>query len=215
MALIAETLRTALYAVFTGMGDTATDDDYAYGIGNAVAVFLKTGSVATVDGGTVTGGVFAGAGTQSLSTNTSISGTACASILKSACVQMKNMSSGGNDYLAEETGKALKKMASDIRIKTSVTGTLTPPSGTPVAPYPPTGTGMAEGSVTCDDTSLVSSLKTAFNNMWSRREEEGFDGNWYLADEMSKAVASFWKFGVVSTSGKNELSGSSGAGGIS
>ena len=215
MALIAETLRTALYAVFTGMGDMATDDDYADGIGNAVAAFLKTGQVTTVDGGTITGGVFAGGGTESLASNTSISGTACAGIIKSACTRMKNMSSGGNDYLAAETGKALKKMASDIRIKTSVTGTLTPPSGPSVTPYPPTGTGTAEGSVSGSDANLVSSLKDAFTSMWDRREEEGFDGNWYLADEMSKAVASFWTSCAVSTSGKNELSGSSGHGGIS
>ena len=216
MALNKNQLQTDLYDVFVAMKDAeeATDDDFANGVSEAICNYIKKGTVSTTDGGTVSGGVFEGKGTEKLSGNSTLSPDNCASIIKSACVHMKNMTSGGSNYLAEEIGKGIKKMSTDLKITTSVTGTLTPPSSSPVSPYPPDG-GTAEGKVTCSEASLVTALKTLFSDMWNNKDNKDYDGNLEFAKKLASQVHAFWTSGIVSTSGKEDLSGSVGSGAIS
>lgn len=205
MAFNKSTLQIAIKAVFDSMknGDNTV---FANDISNAIVSFVSTGNVTTIDGGTVTGGVFAGSGSGVLT----VTPTACAQIIKRACDNMKESSTYGNDYLAEEIGRGIQQMADDGVVTTNVNGTLTPPSSSPV-PY----AGTASGSINCVSSTVVTALKRVFNQMWNERETEGYDGNQVLAQDMADAINTFWTSGVISTQGQANLAGSSGSGTIS
>jgi hypothetical protein len=216
MALDKKQLQDDLYAVFTAMkeAEQATDEDFADGIAEAICDYIKGGTVTTVDKGNVSGGTFAGGGSEDLSSNSTLSPDNCASIILKACTKMHDMTSGGDNYLAEEIGKGIKKMSTDLVIKTTVVGTLTPPSpATPVTPYPPDG-GEAEGSIACSESSLVSALKQTFSDMYTNKDKEGYDGDLEFAKTLATQTALFWTSGKVSTSGKGDLKGSSGSGSV-
>lgn len=216
MALDKKQLQDDLYAVFTSMkgANQATDEDFANGIAKAVCGYIKGGKVVTDDGGTVSGGTFAGGGTEDLSKNNTLTPDNCASIILNACTNMHKMNSGGDNYLAGEIGKGIKKMSTDLVIKTTVVGTLTPPSpATPVTPYPPDG-GEAEGSIACSETALVTALIQTFSDMYTNKAKEGYDGDLELAKTLATQTALFWTSGKVSTNGKGDLNGSSGSGSV-
>ena len=169
MALNKAQLQSAFEAVFESMTD-GNEDPFPNGISAAVVTFVSGGVVSTTDGGTVSGGTYAGNGTGQLT----VTASACAAIIKAACTTMKTMTSGGNDYLAEEMGKGFKKMADDGVVITTVTGTLTPPPpATTISPYG----GAAKGTISCSETTLVTKLKALFQNMYNQRAQKGFDGN--------------------------------------
>lgn len=206
MAFVVSTLQNNIKAVFDSMKENATSKDFADGISNAIVTFVSTGSVATTDTGAVTGGTFAGSGTGSLT----VTATNCSKIIEDACNSMKSMTNGGDDYLATEIGKGIKKMADDGVVVTSIIGTLTTPTGatTPMA-------GAGRGTISCDSTALVTALKNVFKEMWNNKATEGYDGNLELAKKLASEIDSFWKRGSISTSGQANLSGSSGSGSIS
>ena len=208
MAFSKSTLQTDILTVFNNMGRNATNDDFANGLANAVVAFVGTGQVTTTDGGTVPGGAFSGGGTGTLS----VTATNCAKIIKDACEEMNNMTSGGNNYLAEELGKAFKKMADEGTVTTTVTGTLTPPSPSP--PITPYG-GSATGSISCNSTAMVQALKILFSNMYAHAGEDGYNGNLEFAKELATQLNNFWTSGRISTSGEGNIEGSSGSGSIS
>ena len=208
MAFSKSTLQTDILTVFNNMGSNATNDDFANGLANAVVAFVGTGQVSTTDGGTVPGGAFSGGGTGTLS----VTATNCAKIIKDACEEMKNMTSGGNNYLAEELGKAFKKMADEGTVTTTVTGTLTPPSPSPsITPYG----GSATGSISCNSTAMVQALKILFSNMYTHAGEDDYNGNLEFAKELATQLNNFWTSGRISTSGEGNIEGSSGSGSIS
>lgn len=208
MAFSKSTLQADILAVFNNMGSNATNDDFANGLANAVVAFVRTGQVTTTDGGTVPGGAFSGGGTGTLS----VTATNCAKIIKDACEEMNNMTSGGNNYLAEELGKAFKKMADEGTVTTTVTGTLTPPSPSP--PITPYG-GSATGSISCNSTAMVQALKILFSNMYAHAGEDDYNGNLEFAKELATQLNNFWTSGRISTSGEGNIEGSSGSGSIS
>lgn len=205
MGFSVDTLKTAFENVFASMTD-GNDDTFPNGITNAVVTFVCTGQVTTTDGGAVTGGAYVGSGSGSLV----VTPTACAQIIKQACLTMKTMTSGGADFLADEIGRGLQKMADDGQVTTTVTGTLTPPSSSPITPYG----GTATGNIQCNGTTVATALKTLFNKMWNDRNNEGYDGNADFADGLAKAVNTFWTTGIVSTKGAGNIAGSTGTGTI-
>mgnify|MGYP003442503983 FL=1 len=208
MAFSKSTLQADILTVFNNMGSNATNDDFANGLSNAVVAFVRTGQVSTTDVGTVPGGAFSGEGTGTLS----VTATNCAKIIKDACEEMNNMTSGGNNYLAEELGKAFKKMADEGTVTTTVTGTLTPPSPSP--PITPYG-GSATGSISCNSTAMVQALKILFSNMYAHAGEDDYNGNLEFAKELATQLNNFWTSGRISTSGEGNIEGSSGSGSIS
>ena len=208
MAFSKSTLQTDILTVFNNMGSNATNEDFANGLANAVVAFVGTGQVSTTDVGTVPGGAFSGGGTGTLS----VTATSCAKIIKDACEEMNNMTSGGNNYLAEELGKAFKKMADEGTVTTTVTGTLTPPSPSP--PITPYG-GSATGSISCNSTAMVQALKILFSNMYTHAGEDDYNGNLEFAKELATQLNNFWTSGRISTSGEGNIEGSSGSGSIS
>ena len=208
MAFSKSTLQTDILTVFNNMGSNATNEDFANGLANAVVAFVGTGQVTTTDGGTVPGGAFSGGGTGTLS----VTATNCAKIIKDACEEMNNMTSGGNNYLAEELGKAFKKMADEGTVTTTVTGTLTPPSPSPsITPYG----GSATGSISCNSTAMVQALKILFSNMYTHAGEDDYNGNLEFAKELATQLNNFWTSGRINTSGEGNIEGSSGSGSIS
>lgn len=205
MAFVVSTLQKNIKDVFDSMtdGDNAV---FANGLSNAIVTFVGTGVVSTTDGGAVSGGSYVGRGTGSLS----VTATKCAKTIKDACEAMMNMSSGGDNYLAEQIGKGIKQMADDGQVTTTVTGTLTPPSSSPITPYG----GTAKGTIKCSETSLVSDLKSVFAQMWDNHDSDSYDGNLEFAKKLAQAVNDFWTNGVVSTNGEGSIAGSKGTGSI-
>lgn len=207
MAFNKAKLQSDFEAVFELMTD-GNEDTFPNGISVAVVTFVSGGVVSTIDAGTVTGGTYSGSGTGKLT----VTASACAAIIKAACTAMKTMTSGGDDYLAEEMGKGFKKMADDGVVTTTVTGVLTPPPpATPISPYG----GAAKGTISCSETTLVAKLKALFQKMYNQREQEGFDGNKEFAKELANEINSFYTSGTISTDGQGNIAGSSGSGSIS
>ena len=210
MPLVKATLQTALETLFSSMGDNATNKDFADGIANAVVAFVSTGTVSTTDAGTVTGGVFAGSGTGTIT----VTANDCSKIIQDACSYMLNKTDDktfdGEAYLATELGKAFKKMSDDATVITTVTGTLTTPSGATSV-----FAGSAKGSISCNSTALEKNIKDVFSQMWSNREVEGYNGNKKLAEKIASEVDSFWKSGIISTNGQGNLVGTTGTGSVS
>ena len=204
MSLNKSQLESDLNDVFASMSD-GDNSVFSDGISEALVAFVSGGSVTTVDAGTISAGVFSGGGSGSIS----VEPTACAKIIKDACDAMLTMPSGGNDYLAEELGKGIQKMADDAVVTTSVSGTVTPPSGSSY-----TMSGSAKGTITCDKTDLVTALKALFVKMYNDREEEGYDGNADFAKELASEVYTYYTNGQVKTDGQGALSGSKGAGAV-
>ena len=207
MALNKVQLQSDFEAVFESMTD-GNEDTFPNGISAAVVTFVSGGVVSTTDAGTVSGGTYAGSGTGQLT----VTASACAAIIKKACTAMKTMTSGGDNYLAEEMGKGFRKMADDGVVTTTVTGTFTPsPPSTPISPYG----GVAKGTISCSETTLVTKLKALFQKMYNQRGQEGFDGNKELAKELANEINSFYTSGTISTYGQGNIGGSSGSGAIS
>lgn len=204
MAFVKKDLQDDLEDLFKSMND-GDNSVFSNGIASLIVSYVATGAVSTNDAGTVSGGTYVGSGTGSLSVTT----TACARIIKTACDNMTD-TAHGNDYLAEQIGAGIKKMADDGVVTTTVTGTLTPPSGTPVTGYG----GTATGTISCNASSLIFDLKTVFSQMWSNREQAGYDGNLEFAKKLASAVDSFWKNGQITTSGEGNIEGSTGSGTI-
>ena len=207
MAFNKAKLQSDFEAVFNSMTD-GNEDTFPNGISAAVVTFVSGGVVSTTDAGTVSGGTYAGNGTGKLT----VTASACAAIIKKACTAMKTMTSGGDNYLAEEMGKGFKKMADDGVVTTTVTGVLTPPSpATPISPYG----GTAKGTISCSETTLVTKLKALFQKMYNQREQEGFDGDKEFAKVLANEINSFYTSGTISTDGQGNIAGSSGSGSIS
>lgn len=201
MPLVPSTLITQLLSVFNSMTD-GNEDTFPNGVSQAIATYASTGLVSTVDAGAVPAGAFVGSGSGTLT----FSPSSCQQIIKSACVAMENMQSGGNDFLAEQIGAGVKAMSDAGKVSTTVVGVATSPSGTP-SPL----SGTASGTITCQSSPLVQSLKSAFSTM----NNMASGGNVYLASQMATAVDTYLKSGVVATQGKGALSGDVGSGTVS
>ena len=209
MALDSETLQSTLYTLFSSMND-GLSETFANGIAGAVVTFVSTGTVNTDDEGTVTGGTFEGSGNGTLT----VTPTELASTLITACNTMKNMTEGGDDFLAEQIGKGLKQMADNGKVNTTVKGTLTAPNEATSAM-----SGSAQGSIKCDSTSLVKALKSLFKDMYDnredKREDKSYDGNMEFAKKLASEIKTFFTSGNITTKGLVSLEGSKGSGKLS
>lgn len=210
MALDSETLQSTLYTLFSSMND-GLSKTFANGIAGAVVTFVSTGTVNTVDAGTVTGGTFAGKGKGTLT----VTPTELAKTLISACNKMNGITEDedteyGDDFLAEQIGKGLKQMADNGKVNTTVKGTLTAPNGATSAM-----SGNAQGSIKCDSTYLVKALKSLFKDMYDNREDKSYDGNMEFAKKLASEIKTFFTSGIITTDGLVNLEGSKGSGNLS
>jgi hypothetical protein len=204
MSLVVTTLKNNLKNCFDAMaGDTGGDNTtFAKKVSKAVADYVETGSITTVDAGTVSAGVFAGSGSGSISVQAGIA----EAVIYAACQAMVNMTAGGNDYLAMQIATGIQQMMAAGEVSTNVTGLVTPPTGSAF-----TLTGQATGRTVCVQAPLYAGLKTAFTAMENMTE----GGNEYMAAQMATVIDTYLKAGVVSTGGQAALSGSTGAGTLS
>lgn len=215
MAFVVSTLQNDIKSVFDSMTD-GDEHTFSDGISNAIVTFVGTGQVSTTDSGSVSSpvaGTYTGSGTGNLS----VTATNCAKIIYDACQYMyeqkDNTSFDGDDYLAEKLGEGIQKMADEGVVHTTVTGQLVTTSSPPstIAPYG----GQAEGTITCNSSSLINALKILFKQMYQKRENAGYDGNLEFAKELAKEINAFWTSGSIKTNGKSPIVGSVGTGTIS
>ena len=206
MAMVKATLQTALIAVFNSMGSSGNNTVFSNGISNAVVDLVSSGDVSTNDYGIIPTGTFTGDGKGKLT----VTATACAKIIKDACDLMVD-EEHGNDFLAEQIGAGIQKMADDGTVSTTVSGECVTPQGSTISDY----TGVATGSISCDSSDLISDLKDIFKQMYDNKDSPSYDGNLRLAEAMADSIYDFWANGTVSTSGEGNLEGSSGTGSIS
>ena len=96
-------------------------------------------------------------------------------------------------------------------VNTDITGTTTSPQGSPVPPN--SGKGKGTG-LTCSDSGFVDSVNQIFSDMNTRRDEEGFDGDAYLAEQLAIVTNKYIVTGTVTTSGQGALTGVTGDGKI-
>lgn len=203
MSLATSTLKSDLLALFQSMAsDTSGDNSvFAEGVAAAFKDFIETASVTTTDAGTVSGGVFAGTGSGTISADSS----ECEAIILAACEAMVKMTSGGNAYLAQQIEAGMQAMADAATVSCDVTGTLTTTAGATS-----TLTGSATGTISCS-YDLAGDLEAVFEAMVDMTE----GGDEYMAAGMAAAAEAFVLSGVVSTDGEGSLAGSTGAGAAS
>lgn len=206
MAFVVTKLENDLKKVFSDMkdaGENVTVDMFTDGIAQACADFVQTGSVTTVDVGTIPAGTFTGSGTGQI--------TVQASLLKSAldiaCNAMAGMPEGGDDVLANALGSGMFAMSSAAVVDTNIVGTVVSPSG---VPSPISGTG--KGTIVCVQAPLVSSITSCFSLMKQNAGNEEFDGDAHFASELAKAVLTYWTSGTITVNGLAPLVGSVGSG---
>jgi len=198
MGLNASALESDILEVFQSMTD---DDDkvFSEGISAAVKNFAESGGIATADAGTVSAGVYAGAGSGGITVDASVS----EQIIHAACVVMRNMTTGGNTYLAMQIAAGIHAMILTGEVETDVTGQVTPPGGLPVALN-----GSAAGTM----TGVPLPMQTAFANAYDAMDSMESGGDEYMAAQMATAINTYMTTAVVATSGSGALSGSVGAG---
>ena len=201
MSLDSSKLKNNLLDVFNNMTD-GDDSYFAKEVSAKIADYAESGTIATIDAGTIPAGVFAGSGNGSISLESSI----CEKIIYAACKAMAAMNTGGNAYLAAQMALGIDTMMLAGEVKTTVTGTVTTPSGA----TSPTG-GSAKGTFTGVSATLQSGFLAAFNSMDNMTE----NGNEYLAGQIATTVTTYLKAGVIVTSGQGTISGSVGSGSMS
>jgi len=197
MALIVSTLKDDLFSAFRSMSN-GDNKVYSQKVSAAVKKYAESGSIATVDKGTVSAGAYVGAGTGKITVDESI----CEKIVYAACTTMDGMKSGGNDYLAERLTSGIHTMVSAGEVKTDVTGTVT--SGGSSSPLG----GKATGKMTGVPAPMQTAFTTAFNSMDSMKS----GGDEYKAQQVSIAIDAYLKAATANTNGSGAISGSAGTG---
>jgi hypothetical protein len=189
---------SALKAVFNDMsGDGRKFSD---GLAAAVKDYAESGDIATADAGTVSAGVFAGTGKGGIT----VTASDCADLVYAGTQTMRE--TGGNDVLAAKMAEGVDAMIANGKAGTDVSGTCTPPSGSPF-----TLSGTAEGTMTGIPAPMEAAFFSAFQAMNAISE----GNNDYMAVQCATAIDSYLTEAVVGTKGKDALSGSAGAGKIS
>lgn len=219
MALVKNNLISDLKAIFKKMkddGEDASNSDFSEGIASACKSYIEAGDITTIDGGTVSSGVFAGSGSGSITLDDSL----MSDEIDSAIADMQDMTSGGDAVLADAIFSGLNEMISKGEVETDVKGSTTSPSGSLVEPT--SGTAKGKG-LTCTDgitedpnnpKDFVGKLKKVFQDMIDKRNDEGFNGDNYLAEQLADIINTYIATGTVTTSGQEALSGVTGTGKI-
>lgn len=209
MALVKSKLKQNLQNIFYKMREDsskATDEYFSDEVAKACKSFGESGDIVTVDTGAVSSGSFIGSGSGSITLNSSLMASP---IL--ACCNLMKQGLGDDTTLANAIGNGVLAMTKAGQVDTDVVGVTTSPTGSPVPP----SSGSAKGTISCNNSSLISGLIDCFRDMKNKYKDEGFDGDDYFADKLSSLMDSYFKSGSVSTSGTGVLMGTSGTGTMS
>jgi hypothetical protein len=195
MSLSLSSLVSALKAVFNDM--SGDDRKFSDGFSAAVKDYAESGGIATADAGTVSAGAFTGAGKGSIT----VTASDCADIVYTGTQAMRG--TGGNAVMAAKMAEGVDAMIANGEVKTSVSGTCTPPSG-----YPFNLSGSAKGTMAGTPAPMEASFFSAFEAMNVMSE----GNNDYMAQKCADAADKYLKAASITTQGKDALSGSTGMG---
>jgi hypothetical protein len=198
MSLPFSNFKNSLKTIFNNM--SGDDRKFADGFAAAVKDYAESGKIATTDAGTVSAGVFTGAGEGGIT----VTASDCADIVYAGTQAMQG--TGGNDILAAKTAGGVDTMIVNGKIETSVSGTCTPPSGPPFLL-----SGTAEGTMTGLPAPMEAAFFSAFEAMNSMSE----GNNDYMALQCAMAIDAYLTKAAANTKGKSALSGSIGVGKMS
>jgi hypothetical protein len=195
MSLPYSGFESALKAIFNSMSgdDRKFSDDFA----SAVKGYAESGEIATTDTGTVSAGMFVGKGKGGIT----VSASDCADIVYAGTQAMSG--AGGNDILAAKMAESVDAMIVNGKIKTNVSGTCTPPSGSPFSL-----SGTAEGAMSGDPAPMEAAFFSAFEIM----NAMSAGNNDYMASQCAMAIDAYLTKAAANTKGKDALSGSIGTG---
>jgi hypothetical protein len=195
MSLVVSVLEGALKTVFNDM--SGDDRKFSDAFAAAVKDYAESGHIATVDTGTVSAGVFAGAGSGSVT----LTASDCADIVYAGTQAMSG--TGGNDVLAAKMAEGVDAMIANGSVGTGVSGACTPPSGPAF-----TLSGSAEGAMAGVPAPMEAAFFSAFEAMNAMSE----GNNDYMAARCAAAIDGYLTGAAVSTEGQGALAGSAGAG---
>jgi len=198
MGLVVTNLEKDILSAFQSMND-GSNKVFSEKISAAVKKFAESGDVVTVDKGTVSAGVYAGAGTGGIKVDESV----CEKIIFAACGNMDKLKAGHNTYLATEMADGIHAMILDGDIETDVKGMVTPPSSSPV-----TLNGKAKGKL----TGVSVPMQAAFVNTVNSMDGMTTGNDEYMAKQCSIAVNAYLIAAIASTNGNVPLVGSTGTG---
>lgn len=193
--------------------NSSDDSSMCSNIAKAIKKFAESGNIVITVTGTVTSGVYTGGGSGHLSLTDSLMSTP----LLAVCTEMYN-NAGVSTYDGNAKYKDGLRDSLDSMSNTANTISINT-SGATVPPPPATGTvpptsGTAKGKITCDSTALKTGLSNIFNYMYDHAQDEGFDENDYFATEFADLIQTYYASSVISVSGTDAISGTSGSGSI-
>ncbi|MDR1127696.1 MAG: hypothetical protein LBL20_00145 [Treponema sp.] len=192
MALAKATLETKLKSVFASMRDgSKTNAWMASQIAAEIRVYILAGQVSTTDSGTAPAGVYAGAGSGTVTINNDNLGSALKTTFEAAY---------GNDDLAAHIAADINAAcsASDT-VSTSTKGTVTTSSGSSSS-----FSGTGKGKFTGAKATIETTLKACFAAMNALSK----GGDDYFAAQLAAAVDAYLKAGSVNVTLQSPLAGS-------
>lgn len=159
MALIPTTLANDIYTFFKTMSGIS-NSQFADRFSNIINDWYKNASGATIDGGTISQGLFVGKGSvDSIESNSSL----CSNQIETTCNLIDNTKpSNAKELFAECLAKGIVDMVNDSKIKCKVSGKAT--TGTTVTDITDAD---SEGSIKLyitETTISVSDFKTSFED---------------------------------------------------
>jgi len=190
MALAKGALESALKGIFAAMVEGKKTDAWLAGqMASAIKTYILAGQVTTADAGAGPGGSYTGAGTGTMT----IDSSALESALSAAFEECKD-----NGSLAEQMASGIDAACSASgTVATSSTGTLATAGG--ASPFAGTGKGAFSGA-----KALISAALAACFAAMDKMTAGGDD---YLAAQIAQAVDAYLKAGAVSVTLQAPLSG--------
>lgn len=198
MSLNQSALKENLVQAFESMKD-GDDSAFAKKVSEAIADYIKTGRITTVDSGAVPAGAFTGAGTGTMTVDASI----LEGSLLAACKSMAAMSAGGNAVLAAQLAAGMDAMTNAGQIKTRIKGTAITPAGVSVPLA-----GMGKGTFAGVSAPIIA----AVNGACSAMEMISEGGDSVLAEAIATSITAYLQSGIITVKGLPPLAGSVGAG---
>jgi hypothetical protein len=196
MPLVQTSLANTLKGIFAAMQDGEKSDAWmANQVGAAIADYIGTGIVSTVDDGSAPAGAYAGAGAGTMAI--------AASTLKNSLKTTFEAKYSNADLAAHIAADIHAVCTADGTVSIDSTGSVAAPTGA----VPTTCSG--EGAFSGSSSSIQSTLNACFNRMNGMAEEgEGLGGDDHFGTQLAAAVHTYLTGGTISVELQSPISGS-------
>lgn len=191
-------LKEDLLSTFNAMPDSKEFDEIAQNI----ADYMDNASITMKTSGGTHGSNTVAMISGSGSFDTSSGVSAFKKLIKTATDAMKNMTKGGDSYLASQLVTGISALVASGTVSVTCNGTETVP--------PPSGATSKvsweeEGKITCTGAEkLLTDIQDVFDEMGKKVDDESkTKKDDYLADGLASAIHTYFTAGVVATTGKN------------